>query len=145
PTVSCPSMRIDPASGRSRPRMHLISTDLPVPEPPMMTRLSPAAQSMSMPSRTIFGPNDFLTPRTEILGAVPWLMWPLGSFGEEYCRQHIVEQQDQDRGRHHRIGRRLADPGGAAARRIAVIAAHQGHDEAEHRRPDQAGDDIHRV
>ena len=34
-----------PRSGRSRPRMHLIVTDLPVPEPPMMTKDLPGSMS----------------------------------------------------------------------------------------------------
>ena len=49
--------------------MHLISTDLPVPEPPMTTRLSPGAQSRSMPSSTRLRPNDLRSPRTAIFGA----------------------------------------------------------------------------
>ncbi len=68
PIVSTPSMRIDPASGRISPRMHLIRTDFPTPEPPMMTRLSPAAQSISTPSSTRLGPKDFSTPLTAIFG-----------------------------------------------------------------------------
>ena len=35
--TSSPSTRIVPASGRMMPSTHLIVTDLPVPEPPMMT------------------------------------------------------------------------------------------------------------
>ncbi len=69
PTVSTPSIRIEPASGRSRPMMHLISTDLPVPEPPMMTRLSPAPQAISTPSSTRLRPNDLRSPDTAIFGA----------------------------------------------------------------------------
>ena len=71
PTVSSPSMRIEPASGRSRPRMHLISTDLPVPEPPMMTRLSPAPQSMSTPSSTRLRPERLAQPRGRRSSATP--------------------------------------------------------------------------
>ena len=42
-TVSAPSIATEPRSGCSNPRMHLISTDLPTPEPPITTRLSPGA------------------------------------------------------------------------------------------------------
>jgi hypothetical protein len=37
PTTSSPPMRIEPESGRMRPRIDLIITDLPVPEPPITT------------------------------------------------------------------------------------------------------------
>ncbi len=48
--------------------MHFTMTDLPVPEPPMTTRLSPVTTSRSIPSSTSFGPKDFRKPRTEIFG-----------------------------------------------------------------------------
>ena len=66
-TVSSPSILIEPASGRIRPRMHFSSTDLPVPEPPITTIDSPWATSRSMPCRTFLGPKDLVTPRSEIL------------------------------------------------------------------------------
>src|SRR5262249_22521723 len=59
----------EPASGRSSPMMHLISTDLPVPEPPMITRLSPALQAISIPSSTSLRPNDLRNPAIAIFGA----------------------------------------------------------------------------
>jgi hypothetical protein len=48
--------------------MLLISTDLPVPEPPMTTSPVPAAMSRSMPSSTFFGPKCLVRPRMRILG-----------------------------------------------------------------------------
>ena len=49
--------------------MHLTKTDLPVPEPPMITRLSPLPQSISTPSSTCLRPNALHRPRTEIFGS----------------------------------------------------------------------------
>ena len=68
PTVSSPSIRIEPASGCIRPRMHLSSTDLPEPEPPMTTSDSPTATSTSMPSSTFLWPKDLRSPRTAMRG-----------------------------------------------------------------------------
>ena len=65
--VSSPSTGSSRASGAIRPRMHFSSTDLPVPEPPMMTSDSPGATSRSMPCSTFFGPKALVTPRNEIL------------------------------------------------------------------------------
>ena len=44
PTTSTPSIWIEPLSGIIRPSTHLISTDLPVPEPPMTTSDCPAGE-----------------------------------------------------------------------------------------------------
>src|SRR6516162_9642931 len=142
PTVSTPSMRIDPASGWSRPRMHFTSTDLPVPEPPMITRLSPVGQSMSTSPSTRLRPNDFLRPRTDIFGIAMRVTANRLSSTEEGCGDHVVEDENQDRGRHDRVGRRLADPLRPAARVVAMIAAHQRHDEAEYRRLHQTRNNI---
>ena len=40
--MSVPSMTIEPVSGLSRPMRVLRSTDLPVPEGPSITQISPA-------------------------------------------------------------------------------------------------------
>src|SRR6516165_3465501 len=128
PTVSTPSMRIDPASGWSRPRMHFTSTDLPVPEPPMITRLSPVGQSMSTSPSTRLRPNDFLRPRTDIFGIAMRVTANRLSSTEEGCGDHV--------------GRLLADPLRPAARVVAMIAAHQRHDEAEYRRLHQTRNNI---
>ena len=142
PTVSMLSMRIDPVSGSSNPRMHLTRTDLPVPEPPMTTRLSPVAQSMSRPSRTRLRPNDFVSPRTEIFGNEASVMTNRPSSREEGLGDHVIEDENQHRSRDNGIGRRPADPLRPAARVIAVIAPHQSHDKAEHGSLDQTGDDV---
>ncbi len=66
PTVSWPSTRMLPASGRSSPRMHLMSTDLPEPEPPITTTDSPVPMLRSTPRRTFFAPKDLWSPATAI-------------------------------------------------------------------------------
>jgi len=92
--------------------MHLTSTDFPVPEPPMMTRLSPVAQSMSTPASTRLRPNDFLKPRTDIFGIA---MSAMLSPAKESRGDQVIEDENQDRGRDDRVGRRLADPLRSAA------------------------------
>src|SRR3954449_3916273 len=134
--VSSPSILIEPASGSIRPRMHFRSTDLPVPEPPITTTDSPAATSRSMPRSTFLSPNDLVTPRSEIFGTA------LMSAGEEGFGDEVVGGQDQDRGRHHRVGGGDAHALRAALGRVAVVAAHQGDQEAEHRGLHQAREDI---
>ena len=52
-----------------RPRMHLSSTDLPVPEPPITTSDWPAGRSRSTPCSTCFGPKLLVRPRIAILGS----------------------------------------------------------------------------
>src|SRR5665213_696312 len=136
--ASCPSIAMVPPSGSRRPRMHFTMTDLPEPEPPMTTRLSPTFTSRSMPSSTSFRPKDFLRPRTAILTASV-------IFSQQYAGQDIIDEQHEDRGRDHRMGRCRADALRAAARIIAVIAAHDDDDEAEHRGLGQARHDIFRA
>ena len=46
--------------------MFFNSTDLPVPDGPMMALISPRGTSKLMSSRTVCDPNDFVTPRREI-------------------------------------------------------------------------------
>ncbi len=70
PTVSSPSIWIEPLSGWIRPRMHFSSTDLPVPEPPITTIDSPAATSRSMPRSTVLAPNALATPLSWIFGVI---------------------------------------------------------------------------
>src|SRR5690606_29185910 len=103
--------------------MHLISTDLPEPEPPMTTSDCPFSTARSMPSSTTLEPKDLRTPLSSIFAV-------MASLGEEHGSEDVVRQQDQDRGRDHRVGGRLADALRAAPRVEAVIAAHQRDQEA---------------
>ena len=50
--------------------MHLISTDLPVPEPPITTSECPAGTSRSSPCSTFLAPKLFVRPRIAILAGV---------------------------------------------------------------------------
>ncbi len=48
--------------------MHFSVTDLPVPEPPMMTRLSPGMTLSETPASTSLGPKAFLTSSSSMRG-----------------------------------------------------------------------------
>src|SRR5579859_6839535 len=97
PTTSSPSIRIEPLSGRISPRMHFSVTDLPLPDPPMITIDSALAMSSDTPSSTFLGPKDLCRSMSWIFGVLwGWVM----SLLEEQRGYHIIEDQDQDRGRH---------------------------------------------
>ena len=49
-SIGSPNTRTSPSSGRWRPMIERISTDLPVPEPPTTPRISPRRTSRSSPS-----------------------------------------------------------------------------------------------
>ena len=104
PTVSC-AVDLDRCRRRaaSRPRMHLSSTDLPVPEPPMMTRLSPA------PTVEIDAVEHDASARTASCRPLHGdLRRPaLAHRREEHLGHDVVEDEDQDRGGDDGIGRRL--------------------------------------
>src|SRR3954447_12230294 len=68
-TVSSPSTQISPSSGRSSPMMFLSSTDLPVPDGPMMALILPFGRSNVMPSSTVCDPKRFVTPRNEMIAS----------------------------------------------------------------------------
>jgi hypothetical protein len=57
-TMSCPAIRIEPRSGFSRPINRRKSVVLPVPEPPMMTLISPRRNVMSIALSTGFESKD---------------------------------------------------------------------------------------
>ena len=65
--TSWPSISIEPLSGFIRPMMHLISTDLPVPEPPITTSDWPFGTSRSRSLSTTLRPKALHNPRTLIL------------------------------------------------------------------------------
>src|SRR4051812_17980972 len=140
PTTSSPSIRIEPPSGSMMPRMHLIITDLPVPEPPITTSDLPLGTSRSTPSSTTFAPNRFFNPRTLIFRSSA-IRSP--SAREEEFGEDVVQDQDHDDGCRDRVGGGLAHPLGAALRVEAGIAAHQRDGEAEDRCLHQAGEDVH--
>src|SRR5512134_3060406 len=134
--TSSPSIRISPESGRSRPTTHLISTDFPVPLPPMTTVFLPFGTARSRPSRTTFFPNRLLKPRISITGTPPP---PLS----EHERGHeVVRDEHHHRGGHHRPRGGTADPLRPPFRDEAVVAGDDGDQHAEDRRLDQAGVDV---
>src|SRR3954453_3960127 len=62
--MSVPSIVIDPCSGLSRASRDLRNTDLPVPEGPSSTEISPGG-SVSVTSLQMFWlPNDLVSPST---------------------------------------------------------------------------------
>src|SRR5688500_18603058 len=64
--MSVPSIMIEPLSGLSRPMSVLRNTDLPVPDGPSITQISPAGMvSVTSPQMSCF-PNDFVRSSTLI-------------------------------------------------------------------------------
>ena len=61
--MSLPSSSTVPASGRIRPMAILMVTDLPWPDPPMITRERPALADRLMPSSTGAPPKLLRTSR----------------------------------------------------------------------------------
>src|SRR4051812_47746250 len=78
-------------------------------------------------------------------GPLFWVLRQSGSSAEEGCCKQVIEDEDQDRGRHDRVGRRLSDPLCASSRIIAVIAAHQRYEKTENRCLYQPRDDVDRL
>jgi hypothetical protein len=55
--MSLPSMTIEPFSGLSRPIRHFRKTDLPVPDGPSMTLISPAGSVRVTSSQMVWLPK----------------------------------------------------------------------------------------
>ena len=122
PTVSSPSIRIEPASGCRRPRMHLISTDLPVPEPPMTTSdLAGAARR----GRCRRARASARRTSADAARARSWAR-RVAHRAKNACGEDVVERRGSgSRPRPPRWSSPAPTPCGAALRVIAVIAAHQ--------------------
>src|SRR5712671_3582346 len=125
--------------------MHLTNTDLPVPEPPMMTRLSPLSQSISSPSSTRLLPNDLRSPRTEIFGTEASVIARRPSTPEKGRGNQVIEYEDHDRSGNHGIGWCLPNALCSTPRVVAVVASHQRDDTAERRRLHQTRDHVSRL
>ncbi len=67
--ISSPSIQTSPRSGFSSPMMCLSSTDLPVPDGPMMALISPRGMSKDMSSSTVWDPKDFVSPLIEMMAS----------------------------------------------------------------------------
>src|SRR5690606_37184065 len=101
--VLTPSISIVPLVGLSSPRMHLISTDLPVPEPPITTSDSPLAISRSTPFSTFLGPKDLCRSLTRMLGGEDCFVISLLPCKKQFSDE-VVRQQDQYGRGNNRIG-----------------------------------------
>src|SRR5207253_7734022 len=99
PTMFSPSTQTSPASGRSRPMMFLRSTDLPVPDGPMMALIFPFGRSNVMFSRTVCEPKLFVTPRSEMMASSANPLSPEGD---------SIALDVQGRGRFARFARGVA-------------------------------------
>ena len=67
--ISSPSIQTSPRSGFSSPMMCLSSTDLPVPEGPMMALILPFGMSKVMSSSTVCEPKDLVSPLMEMMAS----------------------------------------------------------------------------
>src|SRR5580704_16659303 len=99
--TSTPSTRMAPSSGVMIPRMHLMVTDLPVPEPPMMTVEDCLSILRLTPSSTTLEPKRFLTPISSIFGTV---MGSRSCGVEQDGGENKVGGENKDAGGHHRAG-----------------------------------------
>ena len=122
--ASAPSIRIVPWSGVTSPSTHFNKTDLPVPDPPMITVELPWGQPVSRRTRRAWIRKIFAGLRCR-------------SCVEEHLCQDVVAGQYQDAGRHHRISgcRPALSP---LAGIHSVIAPHQRHEEPKDRAFDKA-------
>src|SRR3954463_13248866 len=62
--MSVPSMVIEPCSGLSRPTSDLRKTDLPVPDGPSSTEISPGGRVRVTSLQMFWLPNDLVSPWT---------------------------------------------------------------------------------
>src|SRR5688572_26303313 len=120
---STPSKVTVPASGFSRPLSCRRVTLLPLPDLPRMTRHSPRRTSRSRPPRTVRLPYFLTKPR--IWYSASGTGFPSGKDIEK-LREEEIGDQDQDRGEHHRVGRRPAHAVRAALGVEAIVAPDNG-------------------
>ena len=104
PTVSSPSIWIEPASGCIRPRMHLISTDLPD------ARAADDDEGLLRRDVEIEAVEHHLRPEALVEAADLDLGGLVFIRGEEELGDEVVEREDQDRGGNHRVGGRRPTP-----------------------------------
>ena len=71
---------IDPRSGLSSPTSVLRNTDLPVPEGPSMTEISPAGSVSETSCQMTWRPKDLVSPST-VISTPTWHTSPLGRTG----------------------------------------------------------------
>src|SRR6187551_2632190 len=76
---------IDPRSGLSRPTRVLRKTDLPVPEGPSITEISPAGRVRVTSCQITWRPKDFVSPSTPISTPTCTHTSPLGGSPHGAC------------------------------------------------------------
>src|SRR5689334_7546176 len=129
--ISMPSNTTWPASGFSRPFNWRRVTLLPLPDLPRITRHSPRRTSKSRPPRMVRLPYFFTRPRTSYRASDT--VFPSRQDVEE-LGQEEVGNQDQDRGHHHRVGRRPPHAVRAALGVEAIVTADDGDEVGEEER-----------
>src|SRR5262245_51438937 len=128
--AGAPPNRTSPFSGVIRPSAHLMATDLPVPDPPMITSDWPGATVRSTPRSTSLPPKRLWTFLSSRIGAAVIDMSSQADAGEDGC-EDVVGGEDQHRSAHDCQRRRASDAAGASLRTVALVAAHDGDDGAE--------------
>src|SRR5579872_5131813 len=125
-------MRIEPASGFSRPMTNRSDTLFPVPLRPSTASVSPRPTLKLIPFRTVWLPNVFrtfsrattdaawTTDTSSCFIALSWAVAILVSRGvrnrlrkdnENELHQHNIGQNQEERGEHDRISRRATYAG----------------------------------
>src|SRR5512138_1468272 len=122
-----------PAAGCCRPMRCRSSVLLPLPLPPMMTKMSPSSTVKLRSLITTSLPYAIVRSRTVILGRRP-AGSTRGSDPEDICTisDHGGRHDDADDPGDHGGGGGLPHGRGAPSARDAAHAAGQGHDDAEH-------------
>src|SRR5207245_9233782 len=138
PAISSPSTITRPRSGRWRPMMCRIRTDLPLPLPPRTTMVSPLRMSKVIPSSTLLAPNALCT-FSNLTNASSIAARPEG---EEELRQEEVRDQDTEGRGHDGLGGGAPDAIRPARRGQAVVAAHEPEKQGEEGRFPQAAQDV---
>src|SRR5262252_10518230 len=125
PEMSTPSTTTLPRSGTIKPMVWRSNTDLPLPLPPKITMVSPRCTSRSTPLSTLFSPKLLCTSPKRMKCE------SIGLEDQEELGQEEVGNQDRNRGRHHRLGGRPADPVGSARGPQSVVAGDDGDEKSE--------------
>src|SRR5436190_7883593 len=124
-TMSSPSTRTRPPSGRCSPMMCRSRTDLPLPLPPSTTIVSPGRMSKEIPCRTFFGPKLLCTSSKRTNGASMAPASRSSECQEQLGQEEIADQDAQGRS-HHGLGGGAPHAVGAARGGQALVARDEG-------------------
>src|SRR5262245_55692387 len=137
-TMSSPSTRTRPRSGRCSPMMCRRSTDLPLPLPPSTTIVSPRRMSKVIPCSTFFGPKLLCTSSNRTNGAsIPRRLERQEQLGQE----EIADQDAEGRG-DHRLGGGPPDAVGPAGGGETLVARDEADEQGEDDRLAEAAEDV---